>query len=102
MPNRPGRDPHKIKQRKFKVGGDPVFKMSRGRGNLAAKDYTRFIKWTPKTIAIAALITAGPYFGTVALLWVKLGFGAALGLVVLGIMLSCFIGLMYWFAKADL
>lgn len=80
---------------------DPTPRAIKGRGGIQAKDYTKFIQWTPKAIAIAAVIIGGPYFGAIALLWIRFGFGAALGLIVLGTMLLGFIGLMYWFASSS-
>ncbi|MFM7425895.1 MAG: hypothetical protein ACKO7W_13045 [Elainella sp.] len=81
---------------------DPTPKAVAGRGNITGQDYTKFIKWTPTKIVVFAICVSAPYLAAVAVLWVKFGFGAAMGLLALGLGVAAFIGLMYWFAKASL
>jgi hypothetical protein len=81
---------------------DPTPKAVRGRGGISAQDYTKHIKWTPAKIAVFAVCVSVPYLAAVAVLWVKFGPGAAVGLLALGLGVAAFIGIMYGLARASL
>jgi hypothetical protein len=75
-------------------GGDP-FRKPGGRANLQNKDYTKFIKWTPLKITIAALCIALPYLGIVIAIASAISIGAAMPLIVIPFILVLFVGLVY-------
>lgn len=105
MPPRP--DPYSKRQGKganlnLPSVKDPTPKGVAGGGGVGGQDYTKYIKWTSTRIAIFSVCVVTPYLIAVAALWLKFGFGAALGLLAVGVCLGLFIALMYWFARATL
>lgn len=74
--------------------GDPFHKPSKG-GQLYSKDYTKFVRWTPLKITIAALCIAIPYFGVVAVIASVVSIGAVIPLLILPLALMVMVGLVY-------
>lgn len=76
----------------------PFTRPARG-GHLTGKDYTKYIRWTPKRIIISALCLAVPYLAIVVALALYVNQTAAILLLVLLGFVGAIIGILYGLAK---
>jgi multidrug efflux pump subunit AcrB len=65
-------------------------------------DYTKFIRWTPQTIALTTIGFGAIYGAMITAVAMAAGFGAAIALVAVGVCLAGAIAAMYWLASLDL
>ncbi|WAL60176.1 hypothetical protein [Thermocoleostomius sinensis] len=66
------------------------------------RDYTKFIHWTPQTIALTAIGFGATYLTIIMAVAMAAGFGAAIALIAVGVCLAGAIAAMYWLASLDL
>ena len=80
-----------------------VYRPHTKRANLNFNnDYTKFIRWTPQTIALTTLGLGTAYLAIVTAVSMAAGFGAAIALVAVGVCLAGAVAAMYWLASIDL
>jgi hypothetical protein len=80
-----------------------VYRPHTKRANLQFnRDYTKFIHWTPQTIALAAIGFGAIYLAVIMAVATAAGFGAAIALIAVGVCLAGAIAVMYWLASVDL
>lgn len=68
-------------------------------GRLTGKDYTKFVRWTPKRIAIAALCLTVPYLAIVVVLALYVNKTAALLLLLVLGFVGAIIGIFQWLSR---
>lgn len=83
------------------MSSNPFLRPSSG-GRLENKDYTRHIRWTPLKIAIFAICIGLPYLAIVIAIFLKLGVGAAIPLVVLAALTGIIVAILYRLSRAIL
>lgn len=77
-----------------------MFPRHHGRGSIKGKDYTKFIKWTPQKVSIAAFLTFCPYAAMVyAIFSATASITAIMPMLIAPVCIGIFAGLMYWQAK---
>jgi hypothetical protein len=81
---------------------DPTPQAIAGSGKIENKDYTKYIQWTPRKIAIVICLFTIPYTAFIVILAHKFSFMAALPFIIIPLILGSFVGLMYWLARAVL
>jgi|GEM_PF-5893470 hypothetical protein len=94
----PGQPPHRVKLGQAKS----PFVHHHGRGHVDAKDYTKFIRWTPRNVAIAVLLLGVPYVAVVTAVAKTLSWMAALPFLVLLVVLGVFIAALYGLSRMSL
>lgn len=79
-----------------------MFPRNGGPGHIEPKDYTKFIKWTPRKVAIAAFILFFPYTTVLYIIASKTSIVTILPLIILPLMIGLVAGVLYWISKANL
>lgn len=76
----------------------PFTRPTRG-GHLTGKDYTKFVRWTPKRIVITAFCLGTPYLAIVVALALYVNQTAALLLLLVLGFVGAISGILYWLSK---
>lgn len=71
-------------------------------GKLANQDYTKFIKWTPLRVSIAALLIFTPYAALVYAVASATSIMAVVPMLIAPALIAVFAGIIYWLSKAML
>jgi len=80
---------------------EPLYKPAQG-GQLENRDYTKFIKWTPLRVAIAAFVIFIPYTALVYAVASATSIMAVIPMLVAPTLIAVFTGIIYWLSKAVL
>ena len=78
------------------------FQKHSDRAQLENKDYTKFIKWTPIRVAIAAFVIFIPYAVLVYAVASSTSIMAVIPMLVAPALIAVFTGIIYWLSKAVL
>ena len=80
---------------------DPFHKPAQG-GRIQNQDYTKFIKWTPIRVAIAAFVIFIPYTALVYAVASATSIMAVIPMLIAPALIAVFTGIIYWLSKAVL
>lgn len=79
----------------------PLYKPAQG-GQLENRDYTKFIKWTPLRVAIAALVIFTPYAAIVYKVASITSIMVVVPMLIAPSLITIFAGVIYWLSEAAL
>lgn len=96
----PFKRPSRRGELQFKAA-DTTFKRPSKRSQFVAKDYTKFIRWSPLKITIAALCIAIPYIGIIVVIASVVSIHATVPFVILPIALAVVTGFVYGIGLLD-
>lgn len=78
---------------------DPFFHRPSKGGSVGARDYTKYVKWTPLKIGIVAFCIAVPYLLILVAIVLSTSIWVAIPLIILPILLGGVVGLLYRIAR---